>query len=272
VSIPREFQTLASRKSRALARAKAKFDSYWSVTKGATRSIADGPGNYVYPDDTMRTDVTNFWGMFNDVYEAMGIPEHRPPKSPGEPKDPHQSEIFAALIRQDQGLSYDFYRILEGHEPNRPDAEFWQSQGGNLVRVPLAQASSIKLSAVLRTLRNGGAHANYAYTNRSAKEYWDEMGWPSDDGGHRNAVAFGFGDRRDKKYGNGNRPPENYMIYLADAPGWNVNKFWDQKDLRLLVMPATILRYHLHVFLNTIFHGIRGDVFGNLVPSAPATS
>jgi hypothetical protein len=80
-------------------------------------------------------------------------------------------------------------------------------------------------------------------------EYWKKRGWQTAGA----PPAFNLESRLAK----------NYMTYIADAADWRPENFWSLKDLRILVTPSPVLRYHLHLFLNYVLNGSRKDVFGN---------
>jgi hypothetical protein len=212
---------------------KPKFDAYFLVTSSASgtrpRSVQAPHGQpwFIYPIETMIPDLAFLWSLFADVYQTLG--------GPGP---------LAAFVRQDANLRSHFHRIIEGHSAQDPDGEFWHFPGG---LVPLQQAADKNLEDVLRTLRNGFAHSHWLFADLSARDYWNALDWET--GGA--PAAFNLQGR----------PRKNYMMYIADGRGFNPHAFWGVKDLRILVTPAHILRYHLHLFLNFVLNGSKDDVF-----------
>jgi hypothetical protein len=147
----------------------------------------------------------------------------------------------------DVKLTADITRILEGHSPTELDGSFWHYPQG---RIPQADAIGAELDQVLRTLRNSYAHSHWLFTDRSGPDYWATLGWDT------KAAA--------KDFVLTSRVPKNYMMYIADAsPPWQGANFWSMNDLRIIVTPSSILRYHLHLFLDYLLNDERTDVFGN---------
>ncbi len=212
--------------------AKPKFDAYFSFTSGAgtlPRSVPDPQGRpfFIYPSQTVITDLVFLWSVFSDVYTILGGPAP-----------------MAAIVKADADLKSDFYRIVEGASDSDPDGSFWHFPRG---RVPLHEAVDTELEHVLRTLRNGFAHSHWLYDNLSAVKYWMKLGWQT----ASSPVEFHLQDR----------PVKNFMTYIADAYPWNPQDFWNMKNLRILVTPSHVLRYHLHLFLNCVLNGSRENVF-----------
>jgi len=176
----------------------------------------------------MITDIVFLWSVFSDVYEILG--------GPGK---------LATIVKGDADLKSDIYRIIEGASSTDQDGSFWHFPRG---RVPLHEAVDTELKHVLRTLRNGFAHSHWLYENLSGLEYWMKLGWQT-----ANApCAFDLQ----------NRPAKNYMTYIADAEEWHRQlDFWRKNDLRILVTPSHVLRFHLHLFLNYVLNGSRENVF-----------
>lgn len=216
-----------------LGMVKPKFDAYFLLTSKTQmtlpRSVPDPHGEsfFIYPNVTMILDLTFLWSIFADVYQILGGPEP-----------------LASFVHSDPYLKSHFERIVEGHSAQDPDGEFWHFPAG---RVPRERAANQSLEAVLRTLRNGLAHSLWLYTNLSAFEYWNEMGWDT-----TNAPS---------SFNLQGRPKKNYMLYIADGRDFEPHVFWNVNDLRILVTPATILRYHLHLLLNFVINGSKDDVF-----------
>jgi hypothetical protein len=110
-------------------------------------------------------------------------------------------------------------------------------------------AVSVHLEQLLRTLRNGFLHFHWRYDNLSALDYWNAQHWST--------------SGADSAFDLANRPQKNYMAYLADAAKWDPKRFWHLRDLRTLVTPYTVLRYHLHLSLHQLLNNSRVDVFGH---------
>jgi hypothetical protein len=211
---------------------KPKFDAYFAFTAGGTaRAIPapDGQPWFIYPNHTMIPDLTFLWSLFSDVYQALGGPVP-----------------FANLVKNDAQLLVDARRIVEGASPDDQDGSFWHFPSG---QVPLHDATGPQLGDVLKTLRNGFAHSHWFYADLSAVDYWTELGWDITAANPRFNLT--------------GRPKKNYIMYIADAASrsWEPNRFWTLNDLRILVTPSSILRYHLHLMLNYILNGSRADVF-----------
>ncbi len=212
---------------------KPKFDAYFLVTSSASgtrpRSIPlpHGQPGFIYPNESMIVDLTVLWMLFADVYQALG--------GPGP---------LATFVRLDPYLTSYFHRIVEGDSPQTPDGEFWHFRVG---LVPLQQAADQNLEEVLKTLRNGFAHSHWLYADLSALDYWNALGWETGSA----PAAFNL-QRRSRK---------NYMMYIADGRDFKPHGFWGVKDLRILVTPAAVLRYYLHLFLNFVLNGSKDDIF-----------
>ena len=209
------------------------FDAYMAVTAETVRSVlADDGSYYIYPDAITTTDLVFFWALFVRVYEAI--------------RDVGKDEL-SRLMRADSNLSGDVRAIVRGDPDRGQEGSFWRIPDG---QVPVDEAVGSGLGELLKTLRNGFAHSHWVYANLSALECWQALGW-----GTKGAdVAFDLAGR----------PARNYTMYIADAkPPWDSANFWALKDLRILVTPSHILRYHLHLMLNWMLHGTRKDIFGN---------
>jgi hypothetical protein len=109
-------------------------------------------------------------------------------------------------------------------------------------------AVSVHLEQLLRTLRNGFLHFHWRFENLSALDYWNAQHWSTAN------AAPGFDLT--------NRPQKNYMAYVADADNWGKASFWNLNDLRILVTPFSVLRYHLHLSLQQLLNNSRVNVFG----------
>ena len=217
---------------------RPKFEAYFSFTGALCRSVPLPQGGHIYPDASMISDLNFLWLVFADVYQIAH----------------ERGKDLASLVDSEFFLKQQFRRILEGDCPQHPDSEFWHtSKKGHLLLVPPPKALNERLKDVLRTLRNGFAHVQWLYHDLSALEYWNERGWDT-------ANAPSSFDLR-------GRPKKNYMMYIADGRGFRPNAFWDVEDLRILITPAAVLRYHLHLFLSFLLTGMKVDVFGNPVTS-----
>lgn len=211
---------------------KPKFDAYFAFTSGGTSRAVPAPDGapwFIYPNQTMIPDLVFLWSLFSDVYQAVGGPEP-----------------FADFVKADVELLSDVRGIVEGAPPNGQPGSFWHFPHGE---IPLDDASDSQLGDVLRTLRNGYAHSHWFHADLSAIDYWVELGWD-----------IKGADPRFNLWG---RPSKNFMMYVADADvrKWDPANFWTLKDLRILVTPSHVLRYHMHLMLNYILNGSRGDVF-----------
>ena len=207
-----------------------KFEAYFSFTGALCRSVPLPQGGYTYPDASMISDLNFLWLVFADVCQIAG----------------EQGERLASLVDSDSFLKQQFRCILE-----HPDGEFWHAPNGQRL-VPQPEALNKGLKDVLRTLRNGFAHAHWLYHDLSALEYWNERGWAIN-------APHDFNLR--------GRPRKNYMMYIADAKTLELGSFWTSENLRILITPAAVLRYHLHLFLAFLLTGMKVDVFGNPVTS-----
>jgi len=215
-----------------LSTVRPKFDAYFAFTPNCacTRSVETGqlPDRspiYTYSDASMISDLTVLWALFCEVYESGAIDVN-------------------GFLSADPSLEFQLRRIIE-------DGEFWDSPhpGRRTLRqIPLAGAVTGRLPDVCRVLRNGFAHFNWRYENLSAEDYWKRNGWDT----LSPQPAFNLRTRG----------PNNYTAYIVDAaPPWNSTAFWDMKNLRIVVTPFHILRYHLHLFLNVLLNGSAANVF-----------
>jgi hypothetical protein len=214
-----------------------KFEAYFSFTGALCRSVRLPQGVYRYPDASMISDLNFLWSVFADVYQVAD----------------EQGECLASLVDSYPFLKQQFHGILEGGRPQHPDGEFWHAPKGQCLRsVPRPEALDTGLKEVLRTLRNGFAHVHWLYDDLSALEYWKKRGWDIN-------APPDFNLR--------GRPQKNYMMYIADAKKLEPRSFWTSENLRILITPAAILRYHLHLFLAFLLTGMKVDVFGKSVTS-----
>jgi hypothetical protein len=178
------------------------------------------------------SDLTILAALFGETYQAF--------------REHGTLSQFAEVLTGEANLQEDFRRIVEG---DAGDGSFWMFPPTGTGRVCTDDAVSVHLQQLLRTLRNGFLHFHWRYANLSALDYWNAQHWSID------AAATEFDLA--------NRPQKNYMAYLADAADWDPKRFWYQENLRTLVTPYTVLRYHLHLSLNQLLNNSRVDVFGN---------
>lgn len=211
---------------------KPTFDNYFAFTKSLSRSSRNTDNRYDYSNESLTSDLTILWAVFASVYQIAG-----------------DSDELAKLVKDDEYLISHFKRILEGDLGDlavRPGACFWRVSSGEVL---LQDALNGRLSDVLRTLRNGFAHSHWLYNNLTAFDYWKLQGWST--------------DNAHPSFDLTNRLANNYMLYIADANTWRPEKFWAMSNLRIIVTPATILRYHLHLFLNYLLNNSKMDIFGD---------
>ena len=207
-----------------------KFNAYFSFTKDLIRSIPLEAGVFIYPDNSLNSDLNFLWLIFTDVHEIVGRPG------------------LAELVKCEPFFQQQFFQIVEG-DRNNPNGEFWhQAKPGTLTQISTHDAVNGHLESLFRTLRNGFAHAHWLYENLSASDYWKKRGWETADA----PVSFNLSQR----------PRKNYLTYIADAPDFDEHRFWKLEDLRILITPAHLLRYHLHLFLSFLLTGQKLDVFG----------
>lgn len=226
--------TLSGDKRRLLDEVVApKFNSYFSFTRDLIRSIPLDVGVFLYPDISLNSDLNFLWLIFTDVYEIVG------------------RRKLAGLVKREPFFQQQFFGIVEG-DRNNPNGEFWhQAKPGTLLRIPTHDVVDRHLESLFRTLRNGFAHAHWLYEDLCASDYWKRRGWETADA----PVGFDLSQRSKK----------NYLTYVADAQNFDEHRFWKLEDLRILITPAHLLRYHLHLFLNFLLTGQKLDVFGNVV-------
>jgi hypothetical protein len=155
---------------------------------------------------------------------------------------------FAAALAGDANLREDYRRIVEGSSQQDSDGSFWMFPPKGTGRVLISDAVSVHLEQLLRTLRNGFLHFHWRYENLSALDYWNAQHWST--------------SGADPQFDLGNRPQKNYMAYIADGARWDGAQFWNLRDLRILVTPYGVLRYHLHLSLQQLLNNSRIDVFG----------
>jgi len=230
--------TLRAEASRLIA---PKFEAYFSFTGALCRSVPIPQGGYVYPDASMIADLNFLWLVFADVCQIA------------DEKGKRWEELLASLVDSESFLKRQFCRILEG-DSKHPDGEFWHAPAGQLRLVHRTEALNKRLKDVLKTLRNGFAHTHWLYHDLSAPDYWKERGWNT----AKAPADFKLQDR----------PKKNYLTYIADAlPPFNPDSFWELKDLRILITPAAVLRYHLHLFLAFLLTEKKVDLFGSPVTS-----
>jgi len=172
------------------------------------------------------SDLVVLWSVFVHVYERLG------------------KEQLASIVRSDECLTSDIRQIIEGSSATGPDGSFWHFPTG---LIPLEEAMGAEVIHVLKTLRNGFAHSHWLFQDLSAFDYWAALGWPTEPA----PPEFHLHDR----------PAKNYMMYIADAPRWNPQNFWQLDDLRILVTPSATLRYFLQLFLHYLLNGSRKNVF-----------
>jgi hypothetical protein len=215
---------------------RPKFNAYFGFTGSLSRAALDARQSwFTYPDDSVMSDLTILAALFGETYQAF---DERSALSQ-----------FAAALAGEAILQENFRRIVEGDSGQGPDGSFWIFSPRGTGRVSTDEAVSVHLEQLLRTLRNGFLHFHWRYDNLSALDYWNAQHWSTDGA----APEFDLT----------NRPQKNYMAYVADAAKWEPSRFWHLKNLRILVTPYSVLRYHLHLVLQQLLNGSRVDIFGN---------
>jgi hypothetical protein len=210
-----------------------KFNAYFGFTHSLIRSVPDAhPGLFIYPDDSLMSDLTVLAALFGETYQAFN--EHG------------ALSKFAAVLAREANLRKDFRRIVEGDDA---EGSFWIFPPKGPGRVSADDAVSVHLEQLLRTLRNGFLHFHWRYDNLSALNYWNAQHWSTDGAAPEFDLA--------------NRPQKNYTAYVADATQWDPMRFWNLENLRILVTPYGVLRYFLHLNLNKLLNDSSVDVFGN---------
>jgi hypothetical protein len=205
-----------------------KFKAYFGYTRSLSRDVRDVPNDwFIYPNDSLMSDLTVLAALFGETYQAFH--EH------------NALSQFATALAGEANLREDFRRIVEGDG----DGSFWIFPLG---RVSADDAVSVHLENLLRTLRNGFLHFHWRYDNLSALDCWNAQHWSTDGAAPEFDLA--------------NRPQKNYMAYVADAANWDPKRFWELRDLRILVTPYSVLRYYLHLSLQRLLTESRVDVFG----------
>jgi hypothetical protein len=213
---------------------RPKFNAYFGFTRSLARGVPRH-GWFIYPDDSLMSDLTVLAALFGETYEAF--------------KQDAALSQFAAVLAGDANLREDFRRIVEGDSGQDPDGSFWIFPPRGTGRVSTDDAVSVHLEQLLRTLRNGFLHFHWRFVDLSALNYWNAQHWSTDGAAPEFDLA--------------NRPQKNHMAYVADAvPPWDPTHFWGLKELRILVTPYSVLRYHLHLSLQQLLNESRVDVFG----------
>jgi hypothetical protein len=214
---------------------RPKFNAYFGFTRSLSRGVPDARHHcFIYPDDSLMSDLTVLAALFGETYQAF--------------QERTALSQFAAVLAGEANLREDFRRIVEGDPGQDPDGSFWIFHPRGTGRVSTDDAASVHLEQLLRTLRNGFLHFHWRYDNLSALNYWNAQHWSTDGASPDFDLA--------------NRPQKNYMAYVADAAKWDPSRFWDLEDLRILVTPYSVLRYHLHLSLQQLLNESRIDVFG----------
>jgi hypothetical protein len=217
-----------------------KFNSYFTFTRANERAVQigtapDGRAIFTYSDASMVSDIMVLLSLFSETYESFKA---------ATADFPACNAAMSAFFAADAPLTGEIRRLVE-------EGEYWESPPPGvraLQRVPLAAAVPGRLPDICRLLRNGSAHFHWRYENLSAQDYWTRQGWDTS----APQPAFGLAARR----------AENYKAYVVDArQPWDSAAFWDMRDLRILVTPFTMLRYHLHRFFNLLLNGSPHDVF-----------
>ena len=213
---------------------RPKFNAYFAFTQNLTRTVPNtAHAGFIYPDNSVMSDLTILASLFGEIDQAF--------------KDHSARPDFAAELAGSANLREDFRQIVEGET----NGSFWITGPDGLARVSTDDAIQHHIETLLRTLRNGFAHFHWRYDNLSARDYWHAQNWSTQGA----PAAFDLN----------NRPPNNYMTYIADGIGWDPNCFWNLKDLRILATPIPCLRYYLHLNLQQLLNNTRIDIFGNAV-------
>jgi hypothetical protein len=216
---------------------RPKFKAYFAFTRNLPRTVPNTPHpGFIYPDNSVMSDLTILASLFGEIYQAF--------------KGHSARSDFAAALAGNANLREDFRQIVEGETGQGASGSFWITGPGGLARVSTDDAiQSHHLKKLLRTLRNGFAHFHWRYDNLSARDYWHAQNWSTQGA----PAAFDLN----------NRPPNNYMTYIADGIKWDPNRFWNLTDLRILATPIPCLRYFLHLNLQQLLNNTRIDIFGN---------
>ncbi len=214
-----------------LSRIAHKFNAYFSFTRGSLRSYpAPGGTWFIYPHDSMISDLTVLWAFFSEVCETLG-----------------EYADFETHLDAHPLVKAKFLEINQ-------NGEFWSSKPGPFSQVPVA---NVKPGQLARILRNGFAHSNWIYDDLSAIDYWQKQGWDI----ARAPAVFGLTTR-----GKDNGMFYIADAIVTRAQPWDPTNFWGMPDLRIFAIHAWKLRYHLHLFLNNALNNANVDVFGNAKP------
>jgi hypothetical protein len=217
---------------------RPKFNAYFAFTQNLPRAVPNTPhAGFTYPDNSVMSDLTILASLFGEIDQAF--------------KDHSTRSDFASALAGDANLREDFRQIVEGDIGQGANGSFWITGSGGLERVSADDTIQHHLESLLRTLRNGFAHVHWRYDNLSAQDYWAAQNWST-----QGAPAV---------FDLNNRPPKNYMTYIADGNSFDPNRFWYLRDLRILVTPVTYLRYFLHLNLQQLLNNTRVNIFGNPV-------
>jgi hypothetical protein len=214
---------------------RVKFNAYFKFTGSLKRDVPNYPHpSFTYPNDSLISDLTLLAALFGETYEAF--------------KQNSALPQFASMLASDADLREDFRCIVEGDGGQGSDSSFWMFPPGGTGKVCTQDALSVHLEHLLQTLRNGFLHFHWRYDDLSALDYWNAQHWSI--------------NGADQAFDLANRPRRNYMAYLADAaPPWDSGHFWTLKNLRIVVTPYIVLRYHLHLSLQKLLNNCRVNVF-----------
>ena len=217
---------------------RPKFNAYFAFTQNLPRAVPNPPHDwFIYPEKSVMSDLTILASLIGGIDQAF--------------KDYSARSDFAAALAGDANLREDFRHIVEGEPGPGANGSFWITGSCGLERVSTDDAIQHHLETLLRTLRNGFAHFHWRYDNLSAWDYWRAQNWSTQGA----PAAFDLN----------NRPPNNYMAYIADGFRWDPNCFWNLTDLRILATPIPYLRYFLHLNLQQLLNNTRTDIFGEEV-------
>eukprot|EP00029_Vermamoeba_vermiformis_P004168 TRINITY_DN146_c0_g1_i1.p1 TRINITY_DN146_c0_g1~~TRINITY_DN146_c0_g1_i1.p1 ORF type:complete len:275 (-),score=-13.28 TRINITY_DN146_c0_g1_i1:169-993(-) len=252
---------------------KEKLSKYEDFTRNNTRAIpVPNTGHYIYPENSIETDVAFFGLLFSELYETLSSAAEETRKQATATKKGH-SKIKPIVTSQHKHIpemkligqwiksnpkSYAYFKamykcILHEQGPTITCSKPTDNFGANADTT----FEEFVSGEVMHTFRNAFAHIKLSYKNaESVASYLDAQYGEL-------VTCFSKSEwvtNLAKEF-----TPNSYTLLLLDGFKDNSTSSW--KYLRCVVANFADLRYNLHLFLKTLVEEEKDwrDVFGNKI-------
>jgi hypothetical protein len=205
------------------------------------RSVPIGPQNFLYPEETIQTDLMAFATVYTCLWQVIAA-----------------EDAFRHYYVQKPDAFVELHKIVN---PNPPDANgtryakharFWVQDGADVA--PCVPSTPDLMWSLGRTLRNGLNHFRFRYRDDSPEDYFKRLDLSL-------PPAMRTADRVPE------RAAQNYRVFIIDyeRPGFMATK----SNTRIAETLFPHLRYHLFCFLARFFTGGGDQPFVDILSQKP---